>query len=278
MYKKLLLLLILFLFSGILYSQTAKEIAKDAPLALQNGEFVLYFQPICKFDKKKICGAEVLTRWQNGDKLIPPGKFIPVFEENGFIKEMDKYVFENTLKHINTWQEKGLQIGFISLNLSALDLEDTELISYFKFLLKQYKTDHKKLIIEITETGEIKDKNKAKEFIFGLKNLGLKVALDDFGDGNADLENLKTYPYDIIKLSKKMLKTFPENKKHLKDTIKELKQFNLPFIAEGIENKAEAKFLKKQGINLAQGYLFYKPMPAKDFENLLSGKLPKYCL
>ena len=95
MLKKLSLLVTACLLSGFLFAQTTKELEKAAPLALKNREFVLYFQPICKFNKNKICGAEILTRWQTEKGLIPPYKFIPLFEENGFITELDKYVFEN---------------------------------------------------------------------------------------------------------------------------------------------------------------------------------------
>ena len=279
MYKKLLLCFVLFVLSFSLYAQTKEELTQAAPAALAAEEFVLYFQPICKFNKNKICGAEVLTRWDKDGKLISPGKFIPLFEENGFIKALDAYVLNNTLKYMNAWQKEGLQIGFISVNISAKEVDDLEFVEYLKALIAKYNIAPNMLVIEITETAEIKNKQTAKEFFTALKNLGVKIALDDFGDGYADLDNLKTFPYDVIKLSKKLLKNFTnkETKRELKNTIKTLKKFSLPLITEGIEYEQEAKFLKKQGITYAQGYFYYKPMPENDFKKLLSKNLPRYC-
>ncbi len=277
MIKKIFLLFSILFFITPLFAQNATDLQKYAADALKKGDFVLYFQPICKFNKKKICGAEVLTRWQQGDKLVSPGKFIPLFEESGFITELDKYVFENALKYLKSWQEKGLQIGFLSLNLSAVDLENPELINYLQTLLTKYQINPQYLLIEITETAEMKHKINAKNFLLILQDLGFKIALDDFGEGYSTLENLEYFPYSAIKLSKNQLNNFPGNAPELENTIQELQQFNLPIIAEGIEELQQAKFLKKQKIDLAQGYLYYKPMPAEDFEKLLSKKLPKYC-
>ena len=279
MYRKLLLCFVLFISAFSLNAQTREELEQAAPAALANKEFILYFQPICKFDKSKICGAEVLTRWNKGGQLIPPGKFIPLFEENGFIKALDAYVIDNTLKYLQTWENENLQIGFLTVNISALELDDLEFIEYLKNLLTKYNVAANKIIIEITETAEAKDQKTAKEFMLALKNLGVKIALDDFGDGYANSENLKTFPYDIIKISKKLLDNFQNKntRKELKNTVKMLKKFSMPIIAEGIENKQEANFLKRRGINFAQGYLYYKPMPETDFKKLLSNKLPKYC-
>ncbi len=279
MYKKIFLPLIILTLSVLSFAQSADYLEQQAPLALQNKEFILYFQPICKFNKNKICGAETLTRWKKDGKIIPPGKFIPLFESNGFIKAFDAYVLDNALKYLQTWGKENLQIGFLTVNISALELEDLEFVNYLKNLLTKYKVPPNKIVIEITETAEVKNEKTAKEFLSALRKLGVKIALDDFGDGYATLEKLKIFPYDIIKLSKKLLNNFQnkENKKELKNTIKILKKFSTPLIAEGIENKKEAKFLKKHGVNLAQGYLYYKPMPAQEFKKLLSVDLPKYC-
>lgn len=278
MYKKLFLCFVLFVLPLSLQAQTKEELTQAFPAALAAEEFVLYFQPICKFNKNKICGAEVLTRWDKDGKLISPGKFIPLFEENGFIKALDAYVLNNTLKYMNAWQKEGLQIGFISVNISAKEVDDLEFVEYLKALIAKYNIAPNMLVIEITETAEIKNQKAAREFMTALKGLGIKVALDDFGDGYADLDNLKTFPYDIIKLSKKLLNfKDKETKKEFTNTVKTLKNFSLPIIAEGIEYEQEAKFLKKQGITYAQGYLYYKPMPENDFKKLLSKDLPKYC-
>ncbi len=279
MFKKLFLLLFVLFFGGALFAQSAAELENSAPNALKNKEFILYFQPICKFNKKKICGAEALIRWNKGGELIAPFKFIPLFENNGFIKQIDRYVVENVLNYLKIWQDKGFKIGFISLNISALELDDISFLEQIKTLLATYKIDPKYLILEITETAEIKDKQKALNFILGLKELGFRVALDDLGDGYADFNNMQSFPYSVVKLSKKLLKDFEnkEKQKQLAGTIKTVKKADVKIIAEGIENKQEAKFLKRKGADFAQGYLYYKPMPADEFEKLLSSKDIKYC-
>ena len=279
MYKKTIILLSFLFLCGSLFAQSNEELKQAAPLALKNEEFVLYFQPICKFNKNRICGAEVLTRWNKEGKLIPPGRFVPLFEENGFIKGFDAYVLNHALKYLQAWKEEGLKIGFLSINISAVELDDLEFVEYLKSLLAKYNVMPNLIEIEITETAEIRDKQKANKFLTALKASGVKVALDDFGDGYANLEKLETFEYDTIKLSKKLLKNFPgkETKKELKNTIKILKKFSAPIIAEGIENEHEARFLKRQGVTLAQGYLYYKPMPENQFKKLLSAKLPKHC-
>ena len=226
MFKKLFLLLFILLCGTFLFAQSAAELDKLAPQALKNKEFILYFQPICKFNKNKICGAEALIRWQKDGKLIAPYKFIPLFESNGFIKQIDFYVVENVLQYLKAWNDKGLKVGFISLNISALELDDTNFLKQIKTLLENYKADPKQLIIEVTETAEIKDKQKALDFILGLKDLGFNVALDDLGFGYANLDNMNSYPYTAVKLSKELLKDF-ENKEtqgRLKNIIKDVKK------------------------------------------------------
>lgn len=279
MFKKLSLMFFVLIFGGFLFAQSAAELESWAPQALKNKEFVLYFQPICKFSKKKVCGAEALIRWQRDGKLIAPYKFIPLFENNGFIKQIDIFVVESVLKYLQTWQEKGLKTGFISLNISALELAEENFLPQIKTLLEKYKIDTKQIIIEITETTEIKNKQKALAFILGLKELGFNVAIDDLGDGYATVENMQNYPYTVVKLSKELLKDFEnkQTKTELKQTIKTVKFLPVKIIAEGIENKKEATFLKNQGADFAQGYLYYKPMPAGEFEKLLSSKELKYC-
>jgi len=279
MFKKIFLILFALFLGGFLFAQSAAELESQAPQALKDKEFILYFQPICKFNKNKICGAEALIRWQKDGELIAPYKFIPLFESNGFIKQIDTYVVENVLQYLKAWQDKGLKVGFISLNISALELDDANFLKQIKTLLENYQVSPKQLIIEVTETVEIKDKQKALAFILGLKELGLNVAIDDLGDGYANLDNMRSYPYTVVKLSKELLKDFEskETQKQLKSTIKSVKQAPVKIIAEGIENKREAKFLKGQGANFAQGYLYYKPMPAAEFEKLLSSKDIKYC-
>ena len=279
MYKKVFLLLISLMLSIPLFAQSTEDLEQMAPLALKNGEFILYFQPICKFNKSKICGAEVLTRWIRRNKLISPGKFIPIFEENGFIREFDAYVLDNTLKYLQAWQNEGLQIGFLSVNISAKELDDLDFIDYLKSLFVKYDVMPNKIIIEITETSEIRDPRVAKEFMLYLKDLGVKVAIDDFGDGYATWKNLETFQYDVIKLSKKLLENFQdiEGRKELEKTIKSLRDFSVPIIAEGIENIYEANFLKKQRVTFSQGYLYYKPMSGQNFKQLLTKKLPRYC-
>ena len=251
----------------------AKEIENNMQQALKNEEFKLYFQPKCSFDKTNICGAEVLTRWENHKKgLILPEQFIPVFERNGFIIKLDFYVLGHALKSLRDWLDAGLKPCKLSVNFSRLHLREELTIPKIKILLDFYKVPAEYIEIEITESAVMNDTPEAKKFIEGLHSLGISVAMDDFGSGYSSLNVLKDLPFDTLKIDKEFLRDFgtnPRTENVLEGIITMLKNMKISMVAEGVETQEQALFLHNLRCDLAQGFLYYKPLDEDSFRELL---------
>lgn len=250
-----------------------KEIENNMQQALKNEEFKLYFQPKCSFDKTNICGAEVLVRWENHKRgMIPPDQFIPVFEHNGFIIKLDFYILEHALKSLRAWLDAGLKPCKLSVNFSRLHLREELTIPKIKILLDFYKVPAEYVEIEITESAVMNDTPEAKKFINGLHNLGISVAMDDFGSGYSSLNVLKDLPFDTLKIDKEFLRDFgtnPRTENVLEGIINMLKNMKTSIVAEGVETQEQSQFLQGLHCDLAQGFLYYKPLNGEDFLKLL---------
>lgn len=250
-----------------------KEIENSMQQALKDEEFKLYFQPKCAFDKNKICSAEVLVRWENKKRgLITPDKFIPIFENNGFIIKLDFYVLEQALKYLRTWLDAGLKPYKLSINFSRLHLREELTLPKIKILLDFYKIPAELIEIELTESAVMNNTPEAEKFIEALHNLGISVAMDDFGSGYSSLNVLKDLPFDTLKIDKEFLRDLDSNPRTsgvLKGIISMLKNLKTPIVAEGVETKEQVKFLTDLNCDLAQGFLYYKPLKEEDFKALL---------
>ncbi len=250
-----------------------KEIENSMQQALKDEEFKLYFQPKCAFDKNKICSAEVLVRWENPKRgLITPDKFIPIFENNGFIIKLDFYVLERALKHLRTWLDAGLKPYKLSINFSRLHLREELTLPKIKILLDFYKIPAELIELELTESAVMNNTPEAKKFIEALHNLGISVAMDDFGSGYSSLNVLKDLPFDTLKIDKEFLRDLGSNPRTsgvLQGIISMLKNLQTPIVAEGVETKEQVKFLTDLKCDLAQGFLYYQPLQGKDFQALL---------
>lgn len=251
-----------------------KEIENSMHQALKDDEFKLYFQPKCSFSKDTVCSAEVLIRWENKKRgLIQPDAFIPIFERNGFITRLDFYVLEKALQTLRAWLDEGLKPCKLSINFSRLHLKDGLSLPKIKILLDMYKIPANLLEIEITESAVMHNTPEAKNFIEGLHALGISVAMDDFGSGFSSLNVLKDLPFDTLKIDKEFLRDFGTNSRTLailEGIINMSKNMRTCIVAEGVETDEQAKFLTSLKCDLAQGFLYYKPMSRDDFKNLLS--------
>ena len=250
-----------------------KEIENSMQQALKDEEFKLYFQPKCSFNKDKICSAEVLVRWENRKRgLITPDKFIPIFENNGFIIKLDFYVLEQALKHLRTWLDAGLKPYKLSINFSRLHLREELTLPKIKILLDFYKIPAELIEIEITESTVMNNIPDVKLFIDALHSLGISVAMDDFGSGYSSLNVLKDLPFDTLKIDKEFLRDLGSNPRTsgvLKGIIAMLKNLKTAIVAEGVETEEQVKFLTALKCDLAQGFLYYKPLKEEDFKALL---------
>jgi diguanylate cyclase (GGDEF)-like protein len=263
------------IYDEFLHRQVTKEngVASKMREALRNNEFIVYMQPKVDLATAKIIGAEALVRWRvPSGEILGAQEFVPIFEKNGFITELDFYVYDKTMKALRQWLDMGKQEIVVSLNVSRLHLKEARLIDYLDYLLKKYQIPSRLIELEITENMFFAEIDRLKNIIDILRNNGFLISIDDFGSGYSSLNLLKTLPIDILKLDREF---FMEN--HMGDHDKIIisgiislaKGLGLKVISEGVETKEQLEFLKESCCDMAQGYLFYKPMPMEEFVDLL---------
>ncbi|OJT77105.1 GGDEF-domain containing protein [Clostridioides difficile] len=249
-----------------------KEIENSMVDALNNGEFIVYFQPKYSLSDYQIIGAEALVRWDNPQKgLIPPIEFIPVFERNGFIVNIDFYVFEEVCKKIREWMDEGQKVVPISVNLSRMHFVNSNFIEKFKLIVNKYKIPTRLIELELTETAVLDNIEGLLDTMNNLKEKGFVISMDDFGTGYSSLNLLKELPVDILKLDRAFFTEKDESNNEkivISNVIKMAKELKMKVISEGVETISQVKFLKQIGCDMVQGYLFSKPMPVKEFEKI----------
>lgn len=248
-------------------------VTKEMRKALEEKQFQVYLQPQYDHLSKKMTGAEVLVRWIHPEKgIIEPAEFIPTFEKNNFIQELDAYVREKTCQLLQEWQKKGLPVVPLSVNLSRLELFNEHLPEELLKLIEALSPHM--LNLEITESAYTQNPEQLIVMIKKLQQIGFLVEMDDFGSGYSSLNTLHEMPIDVIKLDLRFLTGEQRQKsKTIMENIAQMMQkLQLPVIAEGVETKEQADFLASIGCNIIQGYYYAKPMPATKFEELLRGQ------
>ena len=246
--------------------------------ALGREEFIFYAQPKCNISNGKIIGAEALVRWEHPTKgLISPGRFIPVLEKNGFISDLDRYVWEMVCK----WIRKIIDMGYrpipISINVSRLDVVSMDVPEVLVDITEKYQIDHSLLRVEITESACIETTDtKIQGTVKRIQSAGFTVLMDDFGSGYSSLNMLKSVMIDVIKIDMKFLDISNDETQKgigiLESVVNMSNSMGIPIIVEGVETKKQEEFLLGMGCHFAQGYYYYKPMPISEFEKLLSDK------
>ena len=251
-----------------------QEITGRMAEALASREFVVYFQPQFDHSNGSLVGAEALVRWIHPKRgLIPPNVFIPVFEKNGFITKLDFYVFEETCKFIKQCEEKNIPIVPISINICRNDIYQEGFVESLEKIREKYEVPVKLLRIEITEYAVVDGIKKVNEIISKLHSCGYIVEMDDFGSAYSSLNALKNINLDILKLDMKFLSDDGNNQNGaviLSSVVRMAKWLGFPVIAEGVEQKKQADYLLSIGCSYIQGYFYAKPMPADEFEKLLT--------
>lgn len=238
--------------------------------ALANGEFVVYLQPKYNPADNRLVGAEALVRWQHPEKgLIPPGKFIPFFEENGFITKIDDYMISEVAKLQAEWTiQKRKQIP-VSVNISRAHFAQEGLAEHIAKLVDAYGPQHELIELEVTESAFFDDKDILIETVKQLKAMGFRVSMDDFGAGYSSLNSLKDIPLDVLKLDGEFFRgddTDGRGRVVVREAIQLARNLNMRIVAEGIEHKEQVDFLADQGCDMIQGFYFAKPMPVEEFE------------
>lgn len=252
---------------------TQKEIEKDMRAALENGEFVAYYQPKYNIETKELVGAEALVRWKHSEKgLLPPGVFIPIFERNHFIIQIDFYVFERICAFQQAMRKENRVLFPISSNFSRLHLNQPRFVETLMEIVERYQVSTKYLEIEITETVAEEDFDLLVNTVKSLKEYGFLVSIDDFGSGYSSIQLLYKLPIDVLKLDKTFVDNGGENslETELVDSIISISHKNgIRIICEGVETLKQEEFVRSHNCIFVQGYLYSKPVPEDEFKKLL---------
>ncbi|NCC16508.1 MAG: EAL domain-containing protein [Clostridia bacterium] len=250
-----------------------QEIVNEMEFALRDGQFTTYLQPQYNYETGKLIGAEALARWQHPRKgTLLPNQFIPLFERNGFISRLDENIWEQVCILLKKWQDRGMPLVPISVNVSRRDIYNPHLLGTIVALLQKYDLDPTLLHLEITESAYTQNAEQLVNTVNLLRNHGLEVHMDDFGSGYSSLNMLQNVPVDILKLDMRFLGHDYANERSgniLNAVVRMATALRLPVLAEGVETKEQADFLRSIGCLLMQGYFFSKPMEIGDFERLL---------
>lgn len=250
-----------------------QKIINAMEMAIQNKEFTLYLQPKYNIEKGTIIGAEALVRWislENG--FISPGDFIPVFENNGFVYEVDKFIWEESCRYLRKWLDEGREVHPISVNVSRIDLYDHKLVQHLVDLREKYQLPSQYLELEITESAYTEDPEQIITITRQLREAGFVILMDDFGTGYSSLNMLKDIQIDVLKLDMGFLKSSDYSAKGgniLTAILKMAESLKMQTIAEGVETKEQVEFLKSIGCKYVQGFYYSKPLPVGEFEKLI---------
>lgn len=241
--------------------------------ALENEEFLMYLQPKIGLKDNTIVGAEALTRWRRKSGLLmAPDSFIPIFERNGFIVNLDFYIYEKVCKMLREWLDKEMPVVPISVNVSRVHLNTDDFLERVKTLVTWYAIPPQLLEFELTESIFLDSTEAALSTMRELRNLGFGVSIDDFGAGFSSLNLLKDMTTDVLKLDKEFFRKGDmkeEEKIIVSSIINMAKQLSMKVLSEGVETQVQSDFLKDISCDMAQGYLFAKPMPVEEFKALL---------
>jgi diguanylate cyclase (GGDEF)-like protein len=246
---------------------------RDMRQAINNEEFELYFQPQVEPNSGLICGAEALIRWNHKEwGLISPGEFIPLAEENHLINTITDWVISKVCSFIQEWREKGYDICPVSINIPPIRFIKKGLLDFVKKQLELYEVPPNYLEFEITESTILKSEKNVIATIEGLKNLGVKIAIDDYGTGYASLESMCKFKPNTIKIDQTFIRNIEENsfeKGIVLSTLYLGKTLGIKVVAEGVEEHEQLNFLKQNECDVIQGYIYSEPVRIGKFEKYI---------
>ena len=247
------------------------HLLEDFEAAIEQKQFKVQYQP--KFnitgDTPRLCSAEALVRWIHPELgFVRPDLFIPLFEENGLVTKLDRYVWEEAAKQIALWKkELGMTIP-VSVNVSRVDIAAPDMTDFITKIVKENGLEAKDYMLEITESAYTSDSKHIIEVVEKLRSLGHKIEMDDFGSGYSSLNMLTSMPIDALKMDKAFIRNIQPGNKEMElvnMVLKIAQTLGVPVIAEGVETEEECKLLKEAGCDIIQGYYFSKPLPPEDF-------------
>ena len=257
----------------------AERLLDDFQDAIEQRQFAVFFQP--KFDirpeKPVLCGAEALVRWKHPELgMVSPAVFVPLFESNGLIRDLDNYVWREAAVRLKDWKARLGRSVPVSVNVSRIDMLDPDLEENLRNLVVSSGLDFGDLHLEITESAYTQDASQIVTEVSRLREMGFKIEMDDFGSGYSSLNMISSLPIDALKLDMQFIRSaFSENgnTRMIGITIDISRSIEVPMIAEGVETEEQMLTLKRMGCDIVQGYYFAKPMPAGEFERFLTERI-----
>ena len=254
----------------------AEQLVEEFPKALAEKQFKVYFQPKydIRGDKPVLASAEALVRWQHPTLgMISPGKFIPLFEEDGLISQLDEFVWRRAAECIADWKKRlGVSVP-VSVNLSRAELYDPSLIDTMKTITSDNGITAKDLYLEITESAYVSDSDLIVDRVKALRDNGFFIEMDDFGSGYSSLNMISELPIDALKLDMMFIRSAfdKHNDTRMISIVIDIADYlGVPVIAEGVETEEQYLALKKLGCAIIQGYYFSKPVPSEEFEKFFT--------
>ena len=257
----------------------ADKVTERQREAVEKEEFKVYYQP--KYDPRtnELMGAEALIRWDSPDLgFVAPGRFIPIFENSGFITEIDHYMLTHVARDQKKWLDEGKKCVPISVNVSRAHFAETNLADQIKDIIDKEGAPRDLIEIELTESAFFDDKKVMLATIRKLKEYGFLVSMDDFGSGYSSLNSLKDMPLDILKLDAGFFRGENDNDRAeivVSEALQLARKLNMTTVAEGVEDQAQVDFLAAEGCNMIQGYYYAKPMPKEEYELRIGAPAPQ---
>ena len=251
------------------------HLLQDFEAAIEQKQFQVNYQPKfnIKGDKPILCSAEALVRWIHPELgFVRPDLFIPLFEENGLVTKLDRYVWEEAARQIAAWKkELGVTIP-VSVNVSRVDIAAPDMTDFITKIVKENGLSASEYMLEITESAYTSDSKHIIEVVENLRKLGHKVEMDDFGSGYSSLNMLTSMPIDVLKMDKAFIRNIQPGNKEMKlvELVLDIaKNLGVPVVAEGVETEEELNMLKTAGCDIIQGYYYSKPIPPSEMEKFV---------
>jgi diguanylate cyclase (GGDEF)-like protein len=260
-------------YAADMNAMALKRLALETSMrrAIQNDEFITYYQPVVNLASSEVVGFEALVRWQHPELgMLPPGKFIGLAEDTGLILDISAFVMRAACTQTRAWHDSGLGRLRIAVNVSARHFQQRDFLERLVKILDDTRLDPTCLELELTETSIMENTESAVKLLTQIRKLGVKVAIDDFGTGYSSLSYLKHLPIDTVKLDRSFVKgatTDPDDAALVMAIVTLAHHLKLRVIAEGVETDEQVAFLRLLRCDEAQGFLFGKPMPPEAFES-----------
>lgn len=250
-----------------------KELEGSMHSALAKGEFVPYYQPKLNTITEKVVGAEALVRWIHPEKgLISPAEFLPFYEKNGFVVNIDLSIFEQVCRDMHDWLERGNEGMPVSVNFSRLHMRNPNLPQQLKGIADRYQIPTNFLEVEVTETEELENVEIAVDFVLALKAYGFRVSIDDYGTGYSSISFLQQLPLDSLKLDRKFILNAMKTDRArdvMRYLVAAMQKNEIRVVCEGVETKAQRDFIVSLDCRFIQGFFYSMPLPLVEFEDYL---------